>query len=215
MKSLTRFLAASWSASSMNHSSTTPCRRGYAGRVIAADFVSLGEGTGIVHIAPAYGAEDLAIGREEDLPVVHVVNIDGAVADHAGVSYSGQFFKDADPDITEDLRRRNLLHRSSVIEHTYPFCWRCDSPLLYYAKESWYIRTTALKDRLVSANREIGWRPEHIQEGRFGEWLQNNVDWALSRERYWGTPDPRLGMPIMRRPDGHQQHRGSGGAAGA
>ncbi len=163
---------------------------GYAGRVIAADFVSLGEGTGIVHIAPAYGAEDLAIGREEDLPVVHVVNIDGAVADHAGVSYSGRFFKDADPDITEDLHRRNLLHRSGVIEHTYPFCWRCDSPLLYYAKESWYIRTTALKDRLVSANREIGWRPEHIQEGRFGEWLQNNVDWALSRERYWGTPIP-------------------------
>ena len=163
---------------------------GYSGRVFTADFVSLGEGTGIVHVAPAYGAEDLAVGREEGLPVVHVVNIDGAVTEHAGVRYSGRFFKDADPDITEDLQRRGLLYRSGVIEHTYPFCWRCDSPLLYYAKESWYIRTTEVKDRLVSANREIGWRPEHIQEGRFGEWLQNNVDWALSRERYWGTPIP-------------------------
>ncbi len=163
---------------------------GYAGRVIAADFVLLTEGTGIVHIAPAYGAEDLGVGQAEGLPVVHVVTIDGTAADHSGVAWSGAFFKDADPDITEDLRRRGLLLRSGSITHTYPFCWRCDAPLLYYAKESWYIQTTALKDRLISANREIGWRPEHIGEGRFGEWLQNNVDWALSRERYWGTPIP-------------------------
>ncbi len=163
---------------------------GYAGQVVAADFVLLTEGTGIVHIAPAYGAEDLSVGQAEGLPVVHVVTIDGNVSDHDGMPWSGTFFKDADPAITEDLRQRGLLLRGGAITHTYPFCWRCDSPLLYYAKESWYIRTTALKERLISANREIGWVPEHMREGRFGEWLQNNVDWALSRERYWGTPIP-------------------------
>ena len=163
---------------------------GYAGKVVAADFVLLTEGTGIVHIAPAYGAEDLSVGNAEGLPVVHTVNIDGAMLDYESVPWSGKFFKDADPDIAADLDERGLLLRGGTIEHTYPFCWRCDEPLLYYAKESWYIRTTALKDRLISANREIGWVPEHIGEGRFGEWLQNNVDWALSRERYWGTPIP-------------------------
>ncbi len=163
---------------------------GYAGKVVAADFVLLTEGTGIVHIAPAYGAEDLSVGNAEGLPVVHTVNIDGAMLDYESAPWSGKFFKDADPDIAADLDERGLLLRGGTIEHTYPFCWRCDEPLLYYAKESWYIRTTALKDRLISANREIGWVPEHIGEGRFGEWLQNNVDWALSRERYWGTPIP-------------------------
>ena len=161
-----------------------------AHRVIVADFVSLTDGTGIVHVAPAYGAEDLEAGRAEGLPIVHTVQLDGAIADFPGVAQSGRNFKDADPSLTDDLRRRGLLYRSGTIEHTYPFCWRCDSPLLYYAKESWYLRTTAVKDSLIRANREIGWRPAHLQEGRFGEWLQNNVDWALSRERYWGTPIP-------------------------
>ena len=163
---------------------------GYRGAVVAADFVLLTEGTGIVHIAPAYGAEDLSVGRAEGLPVVHTVNTDGEMLSFDGVPWSGVFFKDADPAITADLDARGHLLRGGRLTHTYPFCWRCDAPLLYYAKESWYIRTTALKDRLISANREVGWVPEHIGEGRFGEWLQNNVDWALSRERYWGTPIP-------------------------
>ena len=163
---------------------------GYKGTVVAADFVLLTEGTGIVHIAPAYGAEDLSVGRAEGLPVVHTVNTDGEMLSFDGVPWSGVFFKDADPAITADLDARGHLLRGGRLTHTYPFCWRCDAPLLYYAKESWYIRTTALKDRLISANREVGWVPEHIGEGRFGEWLQNNVDWALSRERYWGTPIP-------------------------
>ncbi len=161
-----------------------------AHRVIVGNFVSLTDGTGIVHVAPAYGAEDLEVGRAEGLPIVHTVQLDGTVAEFPGVRHSGLNFKDADPGITEDLRRRGHLYRSGTIEHTYPFCWRCDSPLLYYAKESWYLRTTAVKESLIRANREIGWHPEHIREGRFGEWLQNNVDWALSRERYWGTPIP-------------------------
>ncbi len=161
-----------------------------AHRVIIGDFVSLGDGTGIVHVAPAYGAEDLEVGRAEGLPIIHTVQLDGNVSEFPGVAQSGVNFKAADPGITEDLRSRGLLYRSGTVEHTYPFCWRCESPLLYYAKESWYVRTTAVKDSLIRANGEIGWHPEHIREGRFGEWLQNNVDWALSRERYWGTPIP-------------------------
>ncbi len=157
-------------------------------KVIAADFVSMEDGTGIVHMAPAYGEIDFEIGMRPDycLDFVHHVDLQGKIV--GSYPFAGKFVKTADKDILADLESRGLLFRSEKIRHTYPFCWRCESPLLYYAKQTWYIRTTAVKESLISGNNEINWYPEHIKEGRFGDWLQNNVDWAFSRERYWGTP---------------------------
>jgi isoleucyl-tRNA synthetase len=165
-------------------------------RVIADDFVSLEDGTGVVHIAPAYG--DLEIGRKYGLPTLFSVDLSGMVMPELGdLPFTGKFFKQADPDITRNIKERGLLFKSGRVKHAYPFCWRCSTPLLYYAKRSWYIRTTAKKGELVANNQRINWVPEHIKEGRFGNWLANNIDWAVSRERYWGTP-----LPIWMSEDG-------------
>ena len=158
-------------------------------RVVAADFVSTEDGTGIVHTAPAYGVDDLELGQREGLPVVHGVGLDGYFKPEA-TPVAGRFFKDADPVICSLLEERGLMFRNEKALHNYPFGWRTGDPLIYYAKEAWYIRTTAIRDRMVALNRTINWVPETIREGRFGNWLENNVDWALSRERFWGTPLP-------------------------
>ncbi len=157
--------------------------------VVLEDFVTMEDGTGLVHMAPAFGAEDMQAALEHDLPVLMTVKPDGTFID-AVTPWAGVFVKDADPKIIEDLDRRGLLFRAEQYVHTYPFCWRCDTPLLYYARQTWYIRTTQYKDRLVALNERVNWVPGHIKHGRFGNWLENNIDWALGRERYWGTPLP-------------------------
>ena len=172
--------------------------------VVAVDFVSLEDGTGLIHMAPAFGAEDLEVGRREGWPTFKPVDGEGRFTDEAPPFVRGAFFKDADGPVMDDLATRGLLVRRDTIEHTYPFCWRCGTPLLYLARTSWYIRTTEVRDRLLEVNGGVHWFPDHIREGRYGDWLENNVDWALSRERYWGTP-----LPIWRCAERHETPIGS------
>ncbi len=158
-----------------------------AHRVYAADFVNMEDGTGIVHIASAFGEDDYRLGQEVGLPFVQPVDLEGHFTG-AFPLCAGEFVKDADPVIVDDLAERGIIYRSESYEHEYPFCWRCETPLLYYAMDSWYVQTTAVKDRLIENNAKINWYPTHVGEGRLGDFLANLKDWALSRDRYWGTP---------------------------
>ena len=172
-------------------------------RVFTADYVTMESGTGIVHLSPAFGAEDLEVGRRHGLPVVNPIGVNGHFLAEVPL-IGGLFFRDANDSVIAELTDRGLLVKHEPYPHSYPHCWRCGTALIYYALPSWFIRTTAIKDRLVAENERTNWYPEHIKHGRYGAWLNNNVDWALSRNRFWGTP-----LPIWRCAENHATCVGS------
>jgi len=171
--------------------------------VVCDDFVTLTDGSGIVHTAPAFGEDDAKVGKANDLPFVQLVNEQGKFVDSVE-PWKGVFVKDADPDIIKNLACRSLVYKIMEYEHSYPFCWRCDTPLIYYARDTWFIRMSEVRDKLLKNNKKINWMPENIGEGRFGNFLDNVIDWGLSRERYWGTP-----LPIWECECGHRHLIGS------
>lgn len=171
--------------------------------VVCDDYVTLTDGTGIVHIAPAFGEDDARIGRENNLPFVQLVNPQGKFVEGCD-NLTDVFIKDADALVLDYLKNNNLLFKSEPYEHNYPFCWRCDTPLMYYARNTWFIKMTAVRDQLVANNETVNWLPENVKHGRFGNFLENIIDWGLSRERYWGTP-----LPIWECECGHRHAIGS------
>lgn len=171
--------------------------------VVLANYVTVEDGTGLVHQSPAFGADDLEVCRRYNLPVVNPVNLDGHFQSDIPIA-GGKFFKDADTDLIKDLKQRGLMFKSLQFEHSYPHCWRCHTALMYYAQPSWYVKTTAIKNELLRENSVTDWHPETIKTGRFGDWLNNNIDWAVSRNRYWGTP-----LPIWRCENKHELCVGS------
>ncbi|WP_354699507.1 Isoleucine--tRNA ligase [Paraconexibacter sp. AEG42_29] len=168
--------------------------------VLEGDFVTADDGTGIVHTAIAFGEDDYRLGTEAGLTVVNPVKLDGTY-DERITDYAGRSVKDVDGEIVAQLDALGRLLKATDYEHSYPHCWRCSTPLIYYAKPSWFVGTSKLRDKLLASNEDVAWHPEHIKHGRFGDWLNNNVDWALSRERYWGTP-----LPVWRSEDGKDVH---------